>query len=89
MGNSCSPGCRWWCLCWRLFVLSFFPQDVLDEIWDIIESVSWGFLTYSDITEYLVSSVCLYKFHIFFISVLLRQFLSPAGSHRNGKKVHN
>ena len=30
-----------------LFVLSFFPLDVLDEIWDLIESVSEGFLTYS------------------------------------------
>ena len=29
------------------FVLSFFPVDVLDEIWDSIESVSEGFLTYS------------------------------------------
>ena len=28
------------------FVLSFFPLDVLDEIWDF-ESVSEGFLTYS------------------------------------------
>ena len=46
MGNSCSPGCRWWCLWWRLFVLSFFQLDVLDEIWDVIESVSEGFLTY-------------------------------------------
>ena len=27
------------------FVLSFFPLDVLDEIWDLIESVSEGFLT--------------------------------------------
>ena len=26
---------------------SFFPLDVLDEIWDLIESVSEGFLTYS------------------------------------------
>ena len=43
MRNSCSPGCRWWCL----FVLSFFPLDVLDDIWDLIESVSEGFLTYS------------------------------------------
>ena len=31
------------------FVLSFFPLDVLDEIWDLIESVSGGFLTYSSI----------------------------------------
>ena len=28
------------------FVLSFFPLDVLD-IWDLFESVSEGFLTYS------------------------------------------
>ena len=47
MGNSCSPGCRWLCLKWRLFMLSFFPLDVLDESWDLIESVSEGFLTYS------------------------------------------
>ena len=26
---------------------SFVPLDVLDEIWDLIESVSEGFLTYS------------------------------------------
>ena len=25
----------------------FFPRDVLDVIWDLIESVSEGFLTYS------------------------------------------
>ena len=29
------------------FVLSFFPLDVLDGIWDLIESVSEGFFTYS------------------------------------------
>ena len=29
------------------FVLSFFPLDFLDEICDLIESVSEGFLTYS------------------------------------------
>ena len=28
-------------------MLSFFPLAVLDEIWDVIESVSEGFLTYS------------------------------------------
>ena len=28
-------------------MLSFCPLDVLDEIWDLIESVSEGFLTYS------------------------------------------
>ena len=47
MGNSCSSGCCWWCLRWRLFVLSFLPLDVLDEIWDVIESVSERFLIYS------------------------------------------
>ena len=34
------------------FVLSFFPRDVLDEILDVIESVSGGFPTYSHIYEY-------------------------------------
>ena len=29
------------------FVLSCFPLDVLDEIWDLKESFSEGFLTYS------------------------------------------
>ena len=29
------------------FMLSFLLLDVLDEIWDLIESVSEGFLTYS------------------------------------------
>ena len=29
------------------FCAVFFPLDVLDEIWDVIESVSEGFLTYS------------------------------------------
>ena len=32
------------------FVLSFFPLDVLDGIWDLIESVSEGLLTYSYIS---------------------------------------
>ena len=26
-------------------MLSFFPRDVLDEIWDLIESISEGFLS--------------------------------------------
>ena len=37
------------------FVLSFFPLDVLDGIWDLIESVSEGFLTYSCVLEYYQS----------------------------------
>ena len=37
------------------FVLSFFPLDVLDEIWDLIESVSEGFLTYSfDLVDHAI-----------------------------------
>ena len=36
------------------FVLSFFPLDVLDGIWDLIESVSEGFLTYSLYLYYIV-----------------------------------
>ena len=44
------------------FVLSFFPLDVLDGIWDLIESVSEGFLTYSSLTT---SEQC---FRMFFMS---------------------
>ena len=28
-------------------MLSFFPRDVLDEIWDLVGLVSEGFATYS------------------------------------------
>ena len=38
------------------FVLSFFPLDVLDEIWDLIESVSEEFLTYSYTRNHLMIS---------------------------------
>ena len=47
------------------FVLSFFPLDVLDEIWDLIESVSEGFLTYS------YSNDCLLRWAIQGFLVLL------------------
>ena len=30
------------------FCAALFPRDVLDEIWDLIESVSEGFPSYSD-----------------------------------------
>ena len=42
------------------FVLSFFPRDVLDEILNLIESVSVDFLSYSSIKDQLrdVNSVC-------------------------------
>ena len=37
------------CVGWCLFVLFFFPRDVLDEILDLIESVSEGFLPTLDV----------------------------------------
>ena len=46
------------------FVLSFFPLDVLDEICDLIETVSEGFLSYSSITQSLA-------FHFQLIIVLI------------------
>ena len=53
-------------------MLSFFPLDVLDEIWDLIESVSEGFLTYSCcrfcgiVAGYLqVVSTCFRLFQLF------------------------
>ena len=51
-------------------MLSFFPLDVLDEIWDLIESVSEGFLTYSYIQKVkfvmqLSLFVCLFLFSSF------------------------
>ena len=45
------------------FVLSFFPLDVLDEIWDLIESVSEGFLTYS-----IEANM------VFYLSCMIRRF---------------
>ena len=42
------------------FVLSLFPLDVLDEIWDLIESVSEGFLTYSYIKSSLLSGAMVF-----------------------------
>ena len=39
------------------FVLSFFPLDVLDEIWDLIEPVSKGFLpTLSSMNQHRVQT---------------------------------
>ena len=38
------------------FVLSFFPRDVLDEIWDLLESVSEGFPIYSKLYRQTVGT---------------------------------
>ena len=46
------------------FVLSFFPLDVLDGIWDLIGSVSEGFLTYSSTRICTVQMVILPGFFL-------------------------
>ena len=51
------------------FVLSFFPRDVLDEIWDLIASVSEGFSTYSLIQEHFEE-----KKRIFIIFVAVQHY---------------
>ena len=52
------------------FVLSFFPRDVLDEILNLIESVSEDFPSYS------CSSLCFNMYNICaFVFVRLRKFL--------------
>ena len=57
------------------FVLSFFPLDVLDGIWDLIESISEGFLTYSytllDTSVHYSLNVreCVFFFFFFFFFV--------------------
>ena len=51
------------------FVLSFFPLDVLDEIWDLIESVSEGFLTYSYF--YCITTMIKHLFYNHFVEICL------------------
>ena len=43
------------------FVLSFFPLDVLGGIWDLIESVSEGFLIYSLTVTCWIKSNCHFR----------------------------
>ena len=50
------------------FVLSFFPLDVLDEIWDLVESVSEGFLTYS---WYIALLILLFVLSLFYLFIYL------------------
>ena len=49
MGNSCSPAVAGDVFDGVSLCCLFFPRDVFDEIWDLIESVSEGFPTYSHI----------------------------------------
>ena len=50
MGNSCLPGCAGDVFDDVFLCCPFFPRDVLDEIWDLIESVSEGFFFLTTLT---------------------------------------
>ena len=67
------------------FVLSFIPLDVLDEIWDLIESVSEGFLTYSCIYLYIrfLNETKYYSNRFYFFSYRLRT-ITRAGLNTKG-----
>ena len=52
------------------FVLSFFPRDVLDEILNLIESVSGGFPSYSSNAHSLSLS---HTHHPDMIEILLKK----------------
>ena len=56
-------------------MLSFFPLDVLDEIWDVLKSVSEGFPTYSCVNagESLTNRI-----NFKFMSLSFIQFLSDS-----------
>ena len=58
------------------FVLSFFPLDVLDEIWDLIESVSEGFLTYSLI--FLIKTALALMMHYLYLTKMFQKLLISA-----------
>ena len=61
-------------------MLSFFPRDVLDEIWDLIESVSKGFPAYSSICPSVISWRNLFGAHrliILYISAKCCQSILP------------
>ena len=51
------------------FVLSFYPRDVLVEIWDVIESVSKRFLTYSFSTMSSVKKSYIYIYIYIYIII--------------------
>ena len=64
MGNNCSPGLSLVVSFMSSFVLSFFPLDVLDGIWDIIESLR-------DFLPTLKFFMFLYRKNIYFICFML------------------
>ena len=62
------------------FCAAFFPLDVLDEIWDLIESVSEGFLTYSSLFITILdayNSIFTYPRITFWISNTVQVFGHP------------
>ena len=77
LGNCCSPGCRLWCLWWCLFVLSFFPRGVLDEILNLIESVSEDFTSYSYKCFIYPSSVLIWHHVVSYLFLLTIQSSPP------------
>ena len=52
------------------FVLSFFPRDVLDEILNLIESVSEDFPSYSLIPYFMYCTLILYSCTVCYIYCL-------------------
>ena len=53
------------------FVLSFFPRDVLDEILNLIESVSEDFPSYSFISNFVIhiSQIFVFKMCVWLMSI--------------------
>ena len=68
-------------------VLSFFPLDVLDEILDLIESVSEGFLTYShsrkisNISSKATLPIIVTEFHIAPLGLEKRKYIQTVQAH--------
>ena len=63
------------------FCAALFPRDVLDEIWDLIESVSEGFPTY-----YLVLSVA-WSFGVHLVVFLLLRYIKGIVLHPKDLQV--
>ena len=51
------------------FLLSFLPRDVLDGIWDLIESVYEGFPIYSLFITKCIEKRAHFRFECFFFNV--------------------
>ena len=65
------------------FVLSFFPRDVLDEILNLIESVSEDFPSYSFIFSVIIMSI----FRVKRGRVVDEDILSNATLNMDGKRI--